>query len=565
MSTVPAVLNLHQQTAAGSTGPRTLTTRQCQILYWRKRGLSAGLIARRLGLGDDAVAAAVAELERDGLDPPQRPETTRAGQTLALLWSAAVHAHGRRPYIIAPPEAALSYQEAGRRVESLRRRLHQAGLVKGDRIAVHAEPHLQTALLFWAAMGLGLVFVPLDSAWPQATVDTALALCRPRLVLDGPGFDNGLAAGNGAPAPTPTLDETDLAVILFTSGTTGNPKGVELSQGALFRTAGLIAKTYGFRPGDRLLSLGEFHTMSGLRNPLIATVQAGAAFILPDAAQRRTPAGAFELCRDHGATVLSVVPAFLKLACRWGDRLDAAALAAVRAVLCTGADLSAETVARFQALTGRPVFNYYGLTETCGACILVAPKDAAAAGGAIGRPAGVIAQIVDDGGRVLPPGEPGELRLYSENLMSGYHGRPDLTADLIRDGWLYTGDLAIRRPDGNLVLVGRKREIIKDARGDLIHLAEIEHILEADPAVSEAAVCGFHDRHGDERAVAFVLPAAAADTASLRERLLHSTRETLGPRRAPADLVLVADFPRGANGKILKRTLLQEFLPHAGS
>ncbi|HYD32719.1 MAG TPA: fatty acid--CoA ligase family protein, partial [Azospirillaceae bacterium] len=245
----------------------------------------------------------------------------------------------------------------------------------------------------------------------------------------------------------------------------------------------------------------------------------------------------------------------------FGDRLDPADLAAVRAILCTGAPLPPETVRRLGRVTAAPVYEYYGLTETCGACVLVRPEEAATAAGTLGRPAGVEAEVVDGNGRLLPDGAVGELRLKGPSLMRGYHRRPDLTAGMLRDGWLYTGDLVSRRADGCLVLHGRKRDIIKTPDGDILHLAEVERAFEADAAVVEAAVAACPDGEGRERAVAFLRLTPSREPST--ERLAGLKRRVaavLGAKRMPATLVPVDDFPRGGNGKVLKRVLVEEFL-----
>lgn len=563
--------DLHRAVLTGASVRHALTPRQCQILHWAERGATLARTAQGLGLAHADLLAHLHPLLDAGFAHLTSVEPAPP-DTLTALWANAVRAFGPQPWLIPSDDdaPAVTFAEAAERVDALARHLTVAGLKRGDRLLVHAVPSADPALLFWTCARLGIVYAPLDSAATADTVRRALDLAQPALIyadapraaaLDAAGvpvmvFGHPLATTN-SPLPPPPAED-DIAVILFTSGTTGEPKGVELSQGALTRSARLLADSYGLNPADRLLSLGEFHTMSGLRNPLIATVAAGAACVLAGEGERRHPIGAIDLCRRRSVTILSAVPAFLKMLSGMAARLDPGDFGPLRLILSTAADLSPDLSATIQSITGAPVLNYYGLTETCGACTLVPPHDADRARGSIGVPAGAVCQIVADDGRIVGDGETGELRVHSANLMAGYHRRPDLTRTMLRDGWLDTGDLAVRRPDGHILLVGRRRDIIKTARGDLLALGAVERLLEEDPAVEEAAVCGSRDERGDERLTAFVRLTAGADPTQAIPRLRARLAERLGPRVAPRDLHALADFPRGANGKVLKHKLKEE-------
>jgi acyl-coenzyme A synthetase/AMP-(fatty) acid ligase len=212
---------------------------------------------------------------------------------------------------------------------------------------------------------------------------------------------------------------------------------------------------------------------------------------------------------------------------------------------------------RLRGLTAAPICDYYGLTETCGGCLFVRPGEQGLARGTIGRPRGVIAQIVNEQGELVPGQGVGELRIYSENVMSGYYREPELTRAILRDGWLYTGDLVSRRSDGRLILHGRKRDVIKDARGDLIYLGEIEAALERDAGVAEAAVCSYRDPQEEEQLAAFVRARPGiVQESELVNRLRHMLLASLGARKVPQRIVVVADFPRCGNQKVDKAQLV---------
>jgi acyl-CoA synthetase (AMP-forming)/AMP-acid ligase II len=273
---------------------------------------------------------------------------------------------------------------------------------------------------------------------------------------------------------------------------------------------------------------------------------------------------------EQQATVLSTVPAFLHRALVVRDRLAAGQMGALRQILCTGAQLPPSVQSEVESAFGVPVFDYYGLTETCGVCVLTPPGEAPGASGAIpagasgipsgasgiGKPAGAIARIVDEHGLPVAPGAIGELWVHSGNLMLGYADQPELTDAMIQDGWLRTGDLAHVRPDGQIALFGRRDERIKTARGEILYAAELEVWLDGHPHVAEVAVVPYMDAHHDAQLAAFVVPAAGA--AAEPDALHRDLVDALGAHRGPARLALVAELPRGSNGKILKSRLTEE-------
>jgi acyl-coenzyme A synthetase/AMP-(fatty) acid ligase len=326
-----------------------------------------------------------------------------------------------------------------------------------------------------------------------------------------------------------------------------------------------MARSYRWQVGDLLWSLGDFHTMSGLRNPCIATLHAGAAFLVAPPETRGNALVVAEELQRHGVTILATVPALLRQFLRLATRLGNQPLVGVRQVFCTGSILTPEVEAAFRKRFMVPVYNYYGLTETAGLCLGIIPGNRAEAG-AIGWPIGSEILIVDDDGSPAPDGEAGELLVRSNNLMSGYfRGRQPHDVSSLRDGWYVTGDLARRNPDGSITLLGRISDAIKDVRGELLHPAEIERALERHPLVAEAGVCGIAGPDGEERLAACIVPAVKV---TAEESFLSEVRqnlfEILGPTRLPARFQLVAELPRGTGGKLL-RGQLSELLSEEGN
>jgi acyl-CoA synthetase (AMP-forming)/AMP-acid ligase II/SAM-dependent methyltransferase/uncharacterized protein YbaR (Trm112 family) len=580
---------------------RVLTPEAHMVYHWACEGLSAGEIATRLSRPLAAVEADLRLLEAHELVmvtnvseamarlhhfyARQTVQTPLSEHRFANLWASFAGRYGDRPVLVADDGGAFGVAEVTQVVDALRGLYAARGLVAGEAIALWGDNHVESVCAFWAAMLSGLVTVVIDSALPA---EAAEALWRrtgarllitdaprvstlgpqdiPVVLLDPTGEvepadpDAQLASWlaphfDQTPPPPAEVGEETPAAVLFTSGSTGTPKAVVLSQGALYRSGRLLAEAYGWGPQDVLLSLGGFHAMSGLRNPCLAGFHAGATLLVASEAQRAQPLLAMAWSHEQQATVLSTVPAFLHRALVVRERLAPGAL---RQILCTGAQLPPSVQTEVEAAFGVPVFDYYGLTETCGVCVLTPPDEARGAPGSagIGRPAGAIARIVDEHGAPVAPGAIGELWVHSGNLMVGYADQPDLSDAMIRDGWLRTGDSAHVRPDGQIVLLGRRDERIKTARGEILYAAELEVWLDGHPHVAEVAVVPYKDAHHDAQLAAFVVPAAGA--AAEPGALQRAIADALGPHRAPAHLALVAELPRGSNGKILKSRLTEE-------
>jgi len=452
------------------------------------------------------------------------------------------------------------------------------GAGPGDRILIRSHTCLPAVLSCWAAWRLGAVPVPVDPTWPPYLVDPVLAQVAPRLILQQDGAAPAgpaliLADAEGRPSPwighwldragtapeRPAAADEDPGAILFTSGSTGLPKGVVLSRGALARSARLVVDTFGWDKADRFLNLGELHAMSGLRNTCLAAAAAGAAAVLVPPARRDHPFRVLESIREHRATILGAGPALVRMSLRLRERIQPGAWDPLRQVLCTGGVLAAEDAAAFQAWTGLPVINYYGLTETAGICLAHTPESARVWDGTLGRPVGAACRILDDQGRECPPGQEGELVISGPNLMLGYLGRPDLTAEVLREGAFRTGDRAVMLDGGQVQLVGRLRHAIKTAHTDLLFPEEVEGALAGHAGLLDAAAVGVARPGEGERMMAFLVARdPAADAPSLLAEVHEYLRERLGPLRLPSGYRLLERIPRLAGGKIDRMALQRE-------
>jgi len=501
--------------------------------------------------------------------------------TLPALFNEAAALHGPRPLMVFDDGSAVSYAEAASLSRDIAARLREMGVGSGDRVVSISAASAESALVFWASMLAGAVFVPLDGAMPSGRLGNILERTAPKAVfvsLDYP--DKGALAtfntvcyrteGEGVdglksfsawlregtaefePADVPPAQD---AIVLFTSGTSGEPKGVVLSHRALCESGRLMKEAYRWGPEDTLLSTGDFHTMSGLRNPCVAVLHAGASFIMAPPAERSNAVSASALMERLGATILCTVPAFLAQFTRFEEKVSRGFASGLRYVMCTGTNLTAAAKEAFERLYGVPVLNYYGLTETSGICIGVLPGMEKSCRGTIGVPLGSTSIRLDADGS---DAEAGELLIMTGNLMSGYYGEPQ-GAGSIKDGWYRTRDLCRRRPDGSIELIGRVDDAFKDQRGELVHPSEIEKALEGSAGVLEAAVCGFDDGDGRPAVAAFVvLKEKCVDERAVADELRREVNRALGAHRTPALFRFVDSLPRGTNGKILRRILKEE-------
>lgn len=582
-----------------------LSELECKMLFWAGQLLSVAEIAEKTGYAIEDLATALEELQsRDILQvvpvskqsirlqafvSTQTYVVPKSEQTINALWERALRNYGEELFLISElDESEFTYQDSEELVRQIQARLSQSGLQKGDKIAIISSNHFEAVLSLLAATQLGLVVVPIEYDLPESSIRYILDQIQPKLTFLSPTnfkrlstlptsahtivFDEEeesegilfsdwlMEVEEETLASTVSITAEDPAVILYTSGSTGLPKGVQLSHGHLMRSARLISETYQWRKTDRFLALGELDSMSGLRNCCFAPLEVGAAVIIPDAGNKGNLFGICETIGNFEATLLGTTPAFLSQAVKFERRIKAD-LRSLRQVICTGSNLYPALRKSFLDIFNIPILNYYGLTETTGICTAETEENHQLDQHTIGIPVACIAQILTDEGQLAKPGEKGELRIYSENIMQGYYANPKLTAQVIRDGWFYTGDYASFTEEGHIELMGRKRDIIKTADGNLVFASEIEDCLqEQTDLIKEAAVTAIHE-DGMEKIMAFIVPQSTeADLEAVEKSLKSHVVQRLGKRKAPLRFVPIAALPISANGKVLKAQLIEQYL-----
>jgi 2-furoate---CoA ligase len=452
-------------------------------------------------------------------------------------------------------EVRLTYAELRERVARLAAGLARHPVESGDRVAAVARNRLATVELFWACQWLGAVFVPLSHRASTEDVeycveDSAASLSLP----DDFSLDRFRAPELHAGALD--LDERKPAVMLYTSGTTGRPKGVPRSHRAE-RAGGLSqALQHGYRFGDRTLGVMPlYHTMGD--HSLIAMSLIGGCYVCQ---QSWDPEEALRLIEAERITSLYLAPTLFHdlVHSRARDRHD---LSSVEAIGYAGAAMTRALTERVAEVFRPRIFvNHYGSTEIYTFAI---HRDQAAKPGCAGRAAlnarlRLVLPEPDTGpADLVEPGEDGQIicELGSDEAFEGYWNRPDADAKTLRDGWYYTGDLGRYDEDGDLWLVGRVDDMIISG-GENIHPLEVEDALARHPRVREAAVVGAADERFGQRVVAVVVAEAGTTADELDAFCLESS--ALARFKRPREYRFVEELPKSPSGKILRRLLREE-------
>ncbi|MEU6544038.1 acyl-CoA synthetase [Streptomyces sp. NPDC046859] len=457
-------------------------------------------------------------------------------------------------------DRALAYGELGAAAGALAARIGGAG-----RVAVWATPALETAVAVVAALEAGVAAVPLNPSSGDRELGHILSDSAPSAVLAAPGDE--------LPAPLAGLERVDVdvrasgvlpgtevpdgeaALVVYTSGTTGPPKGAVIPRRAVAHTLDALADAWGWTGEDVLVhGLPLFH-VHGLVLGVLGPLRRGGS--LRHLGRFGTEGVAREL--DDGATMLFGVPTMYHRIAQAlpGEPGLAQALGRARLLVSGSAALPVHDHERITAATGQRVVERYGMTETLMNTSVRADGERRA--GTVGVPLpGVELRLVEEDGTPLTSydGESvGEIQVRGPNLFTGYLNRPDATRDAFTaDGWFRTGDMAVRDPDGYVRIVGRKATDLIKSGGYKIGAGEIENALLEHPGVREAAVTGEPDPDLGERIVAWVVPADPEAPPSAEELADHVAGR-LAPHKRPRRVHHLDVLPRNDMGKIMKRAL----------
>jgi long-chain acyl-CoA synthetase len=481
------------------------------------------------------------------------------------------------PFVLAPePGRIVTYGELRHMARALCADLAAQGILPGDVVSYMLPNGIGAAGVLLGAMYGGYVASPISLLAQDSQIEYALAHSETRIVFAAPEFvdrlqrlverarsrailrptapdDLGLPPGDPAAPLAPVPRPVSPAMLMYTSGTTGVPKGALLAHANLIHAGRAVSASLALTASDRVLSSLPLYHINGQCIATVTPLLSGGSIVMP---HRFSVSQWWPLVERHRPTWINVVPTIISYLIN-GPALtpmQAAACRGIRFGRCASAPLPPDQHRAFEARFGIDVIEAMGLTE-CASVAFTNPLDPLARRyGSAGRPLGIEARVVTREGIVLAEGAVGEIELRGENVMLGYYKDPETTARTVSaDGWLATGDLGYRDADGFYFITGRLKELIIKG-GENIAPREIDEVLLQHPAVLEAAAVGIPDReYGQEILACVVLkPGAACPEEELRA---HCLRE-LGRYKTPKEFRFIAELPKGPSGKVQRLKLV---------
>lgn len=490
----------------------------------------------------------------------------------------------REAYVDAHTGIRLNYFELNERVNRVAHALRDIGVEKGDRVAILQMNSIEFVEAFFATAKIGGIVVPLNWRLVADELEFILKNSGSKVLLFGSEFTDVVAelqsrgdrtdishwiysgdagqcpdfathyddwiTGHGTDEPAPGAGEDDELYIMYTSGTTGLPKGVVHTHNTAMWASITGSATISFREDDRyLLSLPLFHV--GALNPLTNAVYNGTTCVVMRAFD---PTRTWELIEEEKITTLLAVPAMLNfmLAALEQGKYD---YSTVRWCMSGAAPVPKTMIETYSKL-GIDILQVYGLTETCGPACLIGAEDAITKAGSTGKAFfHTDVRIVDEDMRDVDPGTPGEVLVRGKHIMKEYWNRPDATAESIVDGWLRTGDMADIDEEGFVYIRDRLKDMIISG-GENIYPAEIENAVLSHEKVADVAVIGQpSDKWGESPCVV----AVSKDDSVTAKEILEHCKGKLAAFKQPKDVAFVDEIPRNPTGKILKRVLREKF------
>jgi acyl-CoA synthetase (AMP-forming)/AMP-acid ligase II len=458
---------------------------------------------------------------------------------------------------------AISYRELEKEIDACAGWLRALDVQPGERVMLVSENCIAQVAALFAIASLDAWSVNVNARLTAPELDAIRGHCGARVLLytvdaspdaaahaaraDAQAQAHGglrasVHADGGLPEPVDARQP--VAALVYTTGTTGNPKGVMLSHRNLLFVAAVSSRLRGLTPGDLAYGVLPVSHVYGLSSVLLGTLYAGACLRL---CPRFTPQAMLRAIRTEGLTIVQGVPAMyarlLELCA--SDAVAAPLASRLRFAYAGGSPLDPTLKREVEQQLGVPLHNGYGLTEAA-PTVSQTRLDAPRADTSVGHPI--------PGVEVRVEGPDGQLFVRGPNVMLGYYRAPAGTAAVLDgDGWLDTGDLARQGPDGALFIAGRSREMIKRS-GFKVYPLEVETVLNAHPAVTQSAVVGRPLPDGNEEIVAFVQPAAGSALAP--GALADWASARLAPYKRPSRIVLMDSLPAAASGKVLKHRLI---------
>jgi long-chain acyl-CoA synthetase len=466
----------------------------------------------------------------------------------------------------------------------------ECGIGPGDRIVICSVHEIEVIALYLAALRSGVTAALID---PHSSLEEtgnlvraaeAKALFLDENLIDGARFTEDLlpggrvfgmasggacadgrwgadAAGAGLATSYPrllhryqpvslpaTLPGDTSAFILFTSGTTSRPKGVEVTHGAMTMHFQTMHRQYGYGPDSRILNGLPLHHSDGINHGAANVLAAGATLFRtgPFTVQRLPEI--LGMVKQHRITHKITVPTVLALMARLGDEFsDAFRTEDFRFVSSTAGPLDEKLWRAFESRFGTMVVNSYGLTETICEGFYCGPTPETRRIGTIGKPIDIDVRLLGENGEDVPEGAMGEIVLRGDCVMKGYYKAPEETAAVLREGWLYTGDLAIRDADGFYSVVGRKKNVIITG-GLNVYPEDVSRVISRMPGIADVVTVGMPDETWGERVVSCVVANQSGTVSG--EDVIAYCRTKLSKEKIPSEVLVLEELPRGPAGKV---------------
>ncbi|MDD4335529.1 MAG: long-chain fatty acid--CoA ligase [Desulfotomaculaceae bacterium] len=461
--------------------------------------------------------------------------------------------------------AVYSYVQIQQKVAQYRNYLYSLGMRRHDNVALNARNSAEFIFSYMAISGLGGVVVPLNTMLTPREIAFILKDAQVEHIITDRELDlSGQFADTAPPVqvlitdlekeistnsypdpPAINIKDSDPCAILYTSGTTGRPKGALLSHSNLVSNAAAFSIATEAGPDDNILSvLPMFHSF-GWTCCIATALYNGASVTI---VETFSPKDVIATIRERGITVVISVPAMYNFYTSLAKPED---LAGVRLFVSGAASLPVEILEKFHEKTKKHIIEGYGLSEASPVVSFNPPN--LTKPGSIGLPMqDIMVKIVDNSGRECASGEIGELLVQGPNVMIGYYNLPAETAEALRDSWLHTDDLAYKDKDGYIFIVDRKKDMII-VSGLNVYPREIEEILYQYPAIQEAAAIGVPDKSRGESVRAYVV---LHDGMTLDKKdLMAFLKKNLAPFKIPREIIEIGALPKNPTGKILKKEL----------
>jgi fatty-acyl-CoA synthase len=476
-----------------------------------------------------------------------------------VLFELIARGHSAHPDRAALVFGAQTLTHAGlhERAARLATVLEAAGVGPGDRVALLLHNGFEFVESLLAVHMLGAVAVPINFRLAADEVAFILRDSGAAVLIEA-GSHNEQAAAAPPRAEQAALSEDDPALVCYTSGTTGRPKGAVLTHGNLVASTLSWIGEMQATPDDVWLSGMPIFHIGGI-NGLLPFLALGATSVITPTTGF-DPVAAIERIERHGVTMCIFVPTQWDEICACDEvrNMDRGRL---RVAMWAASPATRETLERLgRTFPSASIVSAYGQTEMSGATTLLKGADATRKMGSVGKPMrGVDLRVINDQLRDVPTGDVGEVVYRGPNVMAGYHDNPEATAEAFTGGWFHSGDLARLDDEGYLWLVDRKKDLIISG-GENVYPAEVERVLREHPAIQDAAVIGVPHPRWVETPIAFVVATAPVT----EEELIAHCRDRLAGYKKPSAVVQLEELPRNAAGKVLKRQLREQYETAAG-